>query len=267
MDKKLLKKFKRGNIVINAGLCLGSIAIFGFNPLALCFCYIGSDIALSLVDKAITNGMFNKIVKDEKYKESYEELRDYYEWTDHSKEILYALKELKEKQEKYVETQKELTQKQEEEERKRKEEERKIYLRKVKGLEDILNEIDSFLKFYSELIISNTTFNVKNLKPIYKEFLKLQDNLNQKPEACFAINGSLRIYINELIQLITGYEIIPESKKEGYKEKYKEITQEFLIYLQSINSQIESFSVTDTNLGLETLLNELKEINRKKDTN
>ena len=51
--KKESKKWKRRNLVLNTGLCLGSVAVFGFNPIAICACYIGSDIVLTLINEFI----------------------------------------------------------------------------------------------------------------------------------------------------------------------------------------------------------------------
>ena len=48
-----------------------------------------------------------------------------------------------------------------------------------------------------------------------------------------------------------------------YNEKYQELLKEFLTFLQEMNHSIEKSSMVDMELGLETLIAELRKQNQK----
>lgn len=259
MDYKDLKKIKGRNLAINAGLCLGSIAAFGFNPLALCFCYIGTDIALSVANSVAEKKMIKGSVKKGEADSLKDFINDYsyhygYKTRTEVNELLTALKA---EQDRYQALQDELKAKQEEAKKQE-------LSRKIKGYESVVEIIDSFIEFYEISVKEKTEVKIKGLKKVYKEFVRLKENLSNKPEACGVVNGSLYTYTNEMVNLISNYDAIPKEKRSEYEVKYIEMLEEFLVFLQQINRDIDDFSVSDMNLDLETLVQELREINNRK---
>ncbi|WP_373261902.1 hypothetical protein [Hungatella hathewayi] len=258
MKNKKYKSFKWKSTAINSVLCLGSIAIFGLNPIVLCICYIGSDIALFAIDSVIEKHMVKKSLKEETCEELYDYVQDsgykHYKLQPEAEALLtYLEKEHK----KYRILQEETRIK--EEELKRME-----LTSNIKGYKSVIDIVDSFLLFYEETLITKPESKIRGLKKIYKEFMKLKDNLDKKPEACSLVNGALPIYIEEIMKVITSYQSIPKDKKEEYELRYEKMCDEFLILLKNTNHDIDDFTVSDINVSLETLIKEFKEINKSK---
>lgn len=257
--RKNSRKWKRRNLALNAGLCLGSVAIFGFNPIAICACYIGSDIVLSLVDEAIKRNVIKHNLDGEEAEDFKRQLIEYLENDTRGarhQEVGQMLAMLKQEQKRFMEAKREM-------ERQQEEEKRTTLMRRVKGLENVYEIIDQFLDFYDSTANNLSDTKLKKLGKIRDEFVKLKENLEKKPEACFFVNGSFSAYTNELIRLISNYpDVLPEMRSE-YNEKYKELLKEFLAFLEDINHSIEKSSMIDTELGLDTLLAELRKQNQK----
>ena len=252
--RKTQKKWKRRNLALNAGLCLGSVAVFGFNPIAICACYIGSDIVLSLVNEAIKRNVIKHNLDGEEAKDFKRQLTDYYQFHtkgSQHKEVEQMLIKLTQEQDKFIEAKKEM-------ERQQEEEKRMVLMRRVKGLEDVYEIIDRFLEFYDSIEENLTDMKLKKLEKIRDEFIKLKENLEKKPEACFLVNGSFSTYTNELMLLISDYPNVSPEMRSEYNEKYKELLKEFLTFLEEMNQSIEKSSMVDMELGLETLISELK---------
>lgn len=261
MDQKSFKRMKKGNTVINAGICMGSIAIFGFNPIALCLCYIGSDIMLSIVDKAVKNGVIKKNVTHETAN-SLSDMLNYYgshiATQKEKKEISCFLSALHSEQEKYMIQVEEL--------RKKEEENKKAELMaQIRGLGDVLKVADGFIEFYDMTVSDNEKIDIEGLQNVYEEFKLLKSNLEKKPESSGIVDGCLRTYTNEMISLISTYPSIPEGKKDEYEKKYTELAKEFATFLKGVNEKIDRYSVEEANFSLNTLLSELKEVNKIND--
>ena len=259
-----LKKVNQFNTLINAVLCIGSLILLKFelNPMKLCLCYIASDIFLSIIDFAACKVVFKKAIKNEKTEALKSIIEEYYMKYDGSNEVKNAYYKLKEEAKKYEKIKSEELKKQLEEEEKRRVEEYNNTVKKIKGLEPILNITDEFIEFCS-VKISNE-YKIRGLKKIYKEFLRLKDNLEKKTEKCFIVNFSFQTYTKELMNLISIYDEIPKTKREEYDVKYNEMISEFLIYMKNLNDKIEAFSVTDAKIGLDTLIEVLKDVNKEK---
>lgn len=257
--KKESKKWKRRNLVLNTGLCLGSVAVFGFNPIAICACYIGSDIVLTLINEFIEKNVIKHNLDGEEAADFKKQLKEYCKYEtkgNQRKEVEQMLEKLITEQERFMEAKAEM-------ERQQEEEKRIALTRKVKGLENVYEIINRFLEFYDSMEESLNDAKLKKLGKIRDEFIKLKENLDKKPEACYIVNGSFSAYTNELILLITDYPNVSPEMHDEYNEKYKELLKEFLTFLEEMNHSIEKSNMIDTELGLETLLTELKKQNQK----
>ena len=118
--RKDQKKWRRRNLALNAGLCLGSVAVFGFNPIAICACYIGSDIVLSLINEAIKKNTIKHNLDGEEAADFKKQLMEYWEYgakRNQRKEIEQMIAMLTREQTKFLEAKKEMERQQEEEKR------------------------------------------------------------------------------------------------------------------------------------------------------
>ena len=257
--RKDQKKWRRRNLALNAGLCLGSVAVFGFNPIAICACYIGSDIVLSLINEAIKKNTIKHNLDGEEAADFKKQLMEYWEYgakRNQRKEIEQMIAMLTREQTKFLEAKKEM-------ERQQEEEKRTALIRRVKGLENIYEIINRFLEFYDSMEESLSDAKLKKLRKIRAEFVNLKENLDKKPEACYIVNGSFSTYTNELILLISDYPNVSPEMRGEYNEKYQELLKEFLTFLQEMNHSIEKSSMVDMEIGLETLIAELRKQNQK----
>ena len=259
IDRKFLENMNRGNIAINAGLCLGSIAVFGFNPIALCACFIGSDVILSLANEAVTRIIAKKAAQSDDYSDTNNAIRNY-SYHDDSKEYERSLKLFEEARKVFLKEKEELEKKRIAEEMEREKAEKQLLYSKVRGLDAIMESIDNFQSMWQEHK-DEWSGSGNKLKKVAHEFDRLKANLEKKPESSFIVGGMFTIYTAELMKYTTSFDSIPDTQKREFNEKYSVVLKEFLKYIGDINERIEAFTVSDASIGLDTLLSELKEVN------
>lgn len=250
-------KYNKKCNYINLILCGATISIFGLNPIALCLSYIGSSIVLYEIDKNIKKKMINQAISDESQEDLINDIRDYNHYSCYSRSDEIDLKYFIDR---FNEEAKKLEILKAEQQKKEEDEKKKVLEQKIRGLKEVNQVIDSFNEFYTSM---ETKYTCKKLKKINGEFLRLKKNLEKKPQNSFFVSGSLATYTQELINLITENQKITVKNRETYAEKYEETLNEFASYLRDMNQKIEEYSTTDVELGIDTLLSELKEQNHK----
>lgn len=268
INKKFLNNMSKGNLVINAGLCLGSIAVFGFNPVALCACFIGSDLLLMLANEIVTKSIAKKIAASDDFNVATDGLREFAVTEDDSKEFERSRVIFDEARKAFLKEKKELEEKQIAEEKRKEEEEKRLIYNKVRGLDSTMEAIERFQEMRNahKEEWTGEKKEHKRLKKLAKEFDRLKDNLEKKPESGFIVGGMFTIYTSELLKYTETADAIPETQKAEFDAKYVEILNEFIKYVQDINDRIEAFTVSDAAIGLDTLLSELREVNKTRTT-
>ena len=256
MDRKTYKRFQTVNMAANIAACGTCVAIFGFNPIALGFSYIGTDILFSIIDAAMEKSLienWKKIEDPEERKEKMMGLREFMRDSSPAEcERINALMRKMNDLQKRLEAEKEELQK--------KQEAADAAFEQIKNpnYDVVMNTISMFIEYYKEL---KSGTKKKSLKEIKNEFARLKENVEKQPEITGTFNRYFHIYTQELINLLESEDNIKEEKKEAYHTMLDKVRKEFLTYLSNLNTRIEDSSSQDIDISASVLLTELQRIN------
>lgn len=245
------QKLNGRNLCVNAIVCIVSLLVFRFNFIALCLCYIATSIILDQINKRICKNMIKQANQNGTIKQLVQDICNYnYYCADRDKidENFFS-----------TEIKKLETLKMEQQEREEKEK-AEFKEHKEHSAKPIIQTINSFIHFYDRI---ETEDRNSTLYKIYEEFFKLRANLQKHPQSSFLVSGSFATYTEELIRIASENTEFSAKKKEEYSGKYDETLNEFYTYIENMNQAIEDYASTDAELGIDVLLAELREQNKK----
>ena len=260
---KKLKRIRTANIAVNAVVCCGIIAVSGFNPLTFVGGYVITDCLLTLANEAYLRSVAARIAKHPDFDELINDINDYgYARKDEADYARNIVKLAEEKHKKYKEELEEHARMEAEGQKQEEEMREKMDLRK-RNVNAIIDSISEFLSATNGTVSDKPKKNSSErqilLKNVTDEFKKLKNNLKTKPETSFMIDGMFPIYTKELIRYVTNDY---SGSKDHLDKKCVDVLNEFLRYLKDINKRIEQYKTAEIDIGLDTLLSELIEINK-----
>lgn len=253
---KYYKLANRINIILNIIICLGVYFASSGNLIAVIIAFL---ILIWLSDNLndFSNKKFSQfMIKDSKM--NVQDIKLYNMRTPNTKngkEIWSSLLFEIEKQKKELQKLKE----QEEEQKKTQEEVlQRIENKELEKFNNLLHEFDIYFTSCEK-----TDFLYKQIETIQKILIEIKENLEEKPNSAKLIPISLYTYIREFISLMTDYPTLSNETKEQMKDYYIETTEQLIEFMKRVNKKLLEIPDKDIHIGLMTLMDELKEENKK----